>query len=104
MEMQRWSSRWKTKRWLMDSTVTAFITLTLVLQATSVRAGKIVTGQKSLVNFIWLKGDRAAIWENSVADDGDWRLTDLPGHGGIAYTYRRSISIVVKITGPYLSV
>uniref|UniRef100_A0A8D3BF57 Collagen, type XI, alpha 1a n=1 Tax=Scophthalmus maximus TaxID=52904 RepID=A0A8D3BF57_SCOMX len=29
--MQRWSTRWKTKRWLMDSTVTAFITLTLVL-------------------------------------------------------------------------
>uniref|UniRef100_A0A4W6FZG7 Collagen, type XI, alpha 1a n=1 Tax=Lates calcarifer TaxID=8187 RepID=A0A4W6FZG7_LATCA len=38
MEMQRWSTRWKTKRWLMDSTVTAFITLTLVLQAANVRA------------------------------------------------------------------
>uniref|UniRef100_A0A672GHT8 Laminin G domain-containing protein n=1 Tax=Salarias fasciatus TaxID=181472 RepID=A0A672GHT8_SALFA len=36
--MQRWSTRWKTKRWLMDSSVTAFITLTLVLQAASVRA------------------------------------------------------------------
>uniref|UniRef100_A0A8D3BFD2 Collagen, type XI, alpha 1a n=1 Tax=Scophthalmus maximus TaxID=52904 RepID=A0A8D3BFD2_SCOMX len=38
MEMQRWSTRWKTKRWLMDSTVTAFITLTLVLQAAFVTA------------------------------------------------------------------
>uniref|UniRef100_A0A673CIA7 Collagen, type XI, alpha 1a n=1 Tax=Sphaeramia orbicularis TaxID=375764 RepID=A0A673CIA7_9TELE len=38
MEMQRWSTRWKTKRWFMDSTVTAFITLTLVLHATNVRA------------------------------------------------------------------
>uniref|UniRef100_A0A8C6PVU5 Collagen, type XI, alpha 1a n=1 Tax=Nothobranchius furzeri TaxID=105023 RepID=A0A8C6PVU5_NOTFU len=38
MEMQRWSTRWKTKRWFMDSTVTAFITLTLVLQAADVRA------------------------------------------------------------------
>lgn len=42
MEMQRWSTRWKTKRWFMDSTVTVLITLTLVLQATNVRAGKIV--------------------------------------------------------------
>uniref|UniRef100_A0A8C4IDJ3 Collagen, type XI, alpha 1a n=1 Tax=Dicentrarchus labrax TaxID=13489 RepID=A0A8C4IDJ3_DICLA len=38
MEMQQWSTRWKTKRWLMDSTVTTFITLILVLQATNVRA------------------------------------------------------------------
>lgn len=47
MEMQRWSTRWKTKRWLMDSPVTAFITLILVLQATSVRAGKIIRDQTS---------------------------------------------------------
>lgn len=54
MEMQRWSSRWKTKRWLMDSTITAFITLFLVLQASSVRAGKTIR-----MNFIWPKVDRA---------------------------------------------
>uniref|UniRef100_A0A4W5LSR5 Fibrillar collagen NC1 domain-containing protein n=1 Tax=Hucho hucho TaxID=62062 RepID=A0A4W5LSR5_9TELE len=48
MEMQRWSTRWKTKRWLMDSTVTAFITLTLVLQATHVRAAEPVDVLKVL--------------------------------------------------------
>lgn len=52
MEMQRWSTRWKTKRWLMDSTITAFITLILALQATNVRAGKIVRDQTSLLNFM----------------------------------------------------
>lgn len=68
MEMQRWSSRWKTKRWLMDSTITAFITLILVLQASSVRAGKTIR-----MNFIWPKRDRATTWKkNSVTDDGDW--------------------------------
>lgn len=60
----------------MDSTITAFITLNLVLQATSVRAGKIIMGQKSLMNFIWPKGDRATSWKNPVADDGDRGLTD----------------------------
>uniref|UniRef100_A0A6Q2Y7K4 Collagen, type XI, alpha 1a n=1 Tax=Esox lucius TaxID=8010 RepID=A0A6Q2Y7K4_ESOLU len=48
MEMQRWSTRWKTKRWLMDSTITAFITLTLVLQATHVRAAEPVDVLKVL--------------------------------------------------------
>uniref|UniRef100_A0A8K9Y616 Fibrillar collagen NC1 domain-containing protein n=1 Tax=Oncorhynchus mykiss TaxID=8022 RepID=A0A8K9Y616_ONCMY len=48
MEMQRWSTRWKTKRWIMDSTVTAFITLTLVLQATHVRAAEPVDVLKVL--------------------------------------------------------
>uniref|UniRef100_A0A3Q2CAA8 Collagen, type XI, alpha 1a n=1 Tax=Cyprinodon variegatus TaxID=28743 RepID=A0A3Q2CAA8_CYPVA len=38
MEMQRWSTRWKTKSLFMDSTITAFITLTLLLQAANVRA------------------------------------------------------------------
>uniref|UniRef100_A0A8C7KKI6 Fibrillar collagen NC1 domain-containing protein n=1 Tax=Oncorhynchus kisutch TaxID=8019 RepID=A0A8C7KKI6_ONCKI len=46
--MQRWSTRWKTKRWIMDSTVTAFITLTLVLQATHVRAAEPVDVLKVL--------------------------------------------------------
>lgn len=41
MEMQRWSLRWKTKRWIMDSTLTAIIILFLLLQAASVRAGKL---------------------------------------------------------------
>ncbi|KAK6299506.1 hypothetical protein J4Q44_G00295390 [Coregonus suidteri] len=48
MEMQRWSTRWKTKRQLMDSTVTALITLTLVLQATHVRAAEPVDVLKVL--------------------------------------------------------
>ncbi|CAL8324014.1 unnamed protein product [Boreogadus saida] len=38
METPRCSTRWKTKRGLLDSTVTAFITFTLVLQASSVTA------------------------------------------------------------------
>ncbi|KAM9416638.1 collagen alpha-1(XI) chain-like [Salvelinus alpinus] len=40
MEIQKRSTRWKTKRWIMDSTVTTFITLTLVVQATHVRAAE----------------------------------------------------------------
>ncbi|CAL8399507.1 unnamed protein product [Arctogadus glacialis] len=38
METPRCSTRWKTKKGLLDSTVTAFITFTLVLQASSVTA------------------------------------------------------------------
>lgn len=65
MEMQKWSTRWKTKRWFMDSTVTAFITLTLVLQATHVRAGKTLTNStrqrrpagKTRGNWWWRLGD-----------------------------------------------
>lgn len=56
----------------MDSTVTAFITLTLVLQAANVRAGKNIRDQMSPMNFVWPKGDGAPTgWENSVTDDGD---------------------------------
>lgn len=67
MEMQRWSLRWKTKRWIMDSTLTAFITLFLVLQAASVRAGKL-----SMVSdqFILTEREKHDL-ENSVTDDGD---------------------------------
>ncbi|MGH0129019.1 UNVERIFIED_CONTAM: hypothetical protein FKN15_013132 [Acipenser sinensis] len=36
MEMQKWSTRWKTKRWLLDSTL--IITFTFVLQTANVRA------------------------------------------------------------------
>ncbi|MEQ2168343.1 hypothetical protein GOODEAATRI_013351, partial [Goodea atripinnis] len=48
MEMQRWSTRWKTKSWFMDSTITAFITLTLLLQAAKVRAAEPVDVLKVL--------------------------------------------------------
>lgn len=65
MEIQRWSTRWKTKRWLMDSTVTAFITLTLVLQATHVRAGKIIR-IKRLELYLAESGRRATGWDNPV--------------------------------------
>lgn len=93
MEMQRWSTRWKTKRWLMDSTVTAFITLILVLQATNVSAGKIIRDQTSLMKCIWPKGDGAvAGWENSVTDDGDW------GINRFTWTPRRHVRFVVKFT------
>uniref|UniRef100_A0A3Q1CJQ5 Fibrillar collagen NC1 domain-containing protein n=1 Tax=Amphiprion ocellaris TaxID=80972 RepID=A0A3Q1CJQ5_AMPOC len=38
METKRWTTRWKTKRWLWDSTLIAVATLILILQAASVRA------------------------------------------------------------------
>lgn len=40
MEMKRWSTRWKTKRWLWDCSVTALVTLMVLLQADDARAGK----------------------------------------------------------------
>uniref|UniRef100_A0AAY4D3J9 Fibrillar collagen NC1 domain-containing protein n=1 Tax=Denticeps clupeoides TaxID=299321 RepID=A0AAY4D3J9_9TELE len=46
--MQRWSTRWKTKRWLLDSPVTAAITLTLVLHVANVRAAEPVDVLKVL--------------------------------------------------------
>ncbi|KAG7216742.1 hypothetical protein INR49_021125 [Caranx melampygus] len=52
MEMQRWSTRWKTKRWPMDSTVTAFITLFLVLQAANVRAGGVFPEDFSILTTV----------------------------------------------------
>uniref|UniRef100_A0A8C4IEC6 Collagen, type XI, alpha 1b n=1 Tax=Dicentrarchus labrax TaxID=13489 RepID=A0A8C4IEC6_DICLA len=48
MEMQRWTTRWKTKRWLWDSTLTAVVTLILILQAASVRAAEPVDVLKVL--------------------------------------------------------
>lgn len=46
MEVPRWSSRWRTKRWLVDPAVTTLITLILVLEATEVRAGKVYAGAR----------------------------------------------------------
>uniref|UniRef100_A0A3B4ZKS0 Collagen, type XI, alpha 1b n=1 Tax=Stegastes partitus TaxID=144197 RepID=A0A3B4ZKS0_9TELE len=48
MEMKRWTTRWKTKRWLWDSTLTAAVTLILILQAASVRAAEPVDVLKVL--------------------------------------------------------
>lgn len=48
METQRWPARWKTKRWFWDSTLTAVLTLALLLQAATVRAGK----KKKNVEFV----------------------------------------------------
>ncbi|CAB1454496.1 unnamed protein product [Pleuronectes platessa] len=48
MEMQRWTTRWKTKRWLLDSTLTALVTLILLLQAAEVRAAEPVDVLKVL--------------------------------------------------------
>uniref|UniRef100_A0A674J8E3 Collagen type XI alpha 1 chain n=1 Tax=Terrapene triunguis TaxID=2587831 RepID=A0A674J8E3_9SAUR len=46
--MQRWSTRWKTKRWLRDSTVTTLITFTFLLQAAEVRGAEPVDVLKAL--------------------------------------------------------
>uniref|UniRef100_A0A4X2JRW1 Collagen type XI alpha 1 chain n=1 Tax=Vombatus ursinus TaxID=29139 RepID=A0A4X2JRW1_VOMUR len=35
--MERWSTRWKTKRWLWDSTITTFVVITFIFQAAEVR-------------------------------------------------------------------
>lgn len=40
MDKERWSTRWKTKKWLRNSVLSAIFSLTFVLQATHVRAGK----------------------------------------------------------------
>ncbi|TMS10117.1 Collagen alpha-1(XI) chain, partial [Larimichthys crocea] len=48
MEMQKWTTRWKTKRWLWDSTLTAAVTLILILQAVDVRAAEPVDVLKAL--------------------------------------------------------
>lgn len=65
MEMQRWSSRWKTKRWILDSVV--FGTLTLVLLTAGVRAGKDGTHLDSDVpEFMLMK------WSLNTLDYVDW--------------------------------
>lgn len=43
MKMQRWNTRWKTKRWLWDSTLTVAVIVILILQVVTVRAGKKLT-------------------------------------------------------------
>lgn len=40
MEMQIWSTRWKTKKWLLNPTLTTIVTLTVLLQAVNVQSGK----------------------------------------------------------------
>lgn len=52
----------------MESTLTAFITLFLVLQAASVRAGKISMVSDGLI--LTERGGKKHDWENSVTDDG----------------------------------
>lgn len=39
MDKERWSTRWKTKKWLRNSAITAIISLTFVLQTAHVSAG-----------------------------------------------------------------
>uniref|UniRef100_I3KQC5 Collagen, type XI, alpha 1b n=1 Tax=Oreochromis niloticus TaxID=8128 RepID=I3KQC5_ORENI len=48
MEMQRWTTRWKTKRWLWDSTLIVTVTVILILQAANVRAAEPVDVLKVL--------------------------------------------------------
>lgn len=40
MEMPRWTTRWKTKRFMWDSTLSVLVSIIIVLQAADVRAGK----------------------------------------------------------------
>lgn len=44
MEMQRWSTRWKTRRWPWESAVTVLITFAILLRAAEVRGGKKAKG------------------------------------------------------------
>uniref|UniRef100_A0A3Q1EYJ9 Collagen, type XI, alpha 1b n=1 Tax=Acanthochromis polyacanthus TaxID=80966 RepID=A0A3Q1EYJ9_9TELE len=48
METKRWTTRWKTKKWLWDSTLISVATLILILQAASVRAAEPVDVLKVL--------------------------------------------------------
>uniref|UniRef100_U3JIS5 Thrombospondin-like N-terminal domain-containing protein n=1 Tax=Ficedula albicollis TaxID=59894 RepID=U3JIS5_FICAL len=48
MEMQRWSTRWKTRRWPWDSAVTVLITFAFLLQAAEVRGAEPVDVLKAL--------------------------------------------------------
>lgn len=44
MEMQRWSTKWKRRRWPWDSAVTVLITFAILLRAAEVRGGKKAKG------------------------------------------------------------
>uniref|UniRef100_A0A7M4G049 Thrombospondin-like N-terminal domain-containing protein n=1 Tax=Crocodylus porosus TaxID=8502 RepID=A0A7M4G049_CROPO len=46
--MQRWSTRWKTKRWRWDSALTLVLTFTVLLQAAEVRGAEPVDVLKAL--------------------------------------------------------
>nr|XP_023998338.1 collagen alpha-1(XI) chain-like [Salvelinus alpinus] len=48
MEMQIWSTRWKTKRWLLNPTLTTIVTLTVLLQAVNVQSAAPVDVLKAL--------------------------------------------------------
>lgn len=85
----------------MDSTVTAFITLSLVLQAASVTAGKIIRDQ---MNFIWPKRgtERRPAGETRLPMMELGGVTDLPGHSGIMFTVqfrfsRSSAKVVTSV-------
>lgn len=48
MEMQRWSTRWKTRRWPWDSAVTVLVTFAILLRAGEVRGGKKAKGSRGV--------------------------------------------------------
>lgn len=48
MEMQRWSIRWKTRRWPWDSAVTVLVTFAILLRAAEVRGGKKAKGNRGV--------------------------------------------------------
>lgn len=84
MEMQRCPTRWKTKRWIMDSTVTAFITLTLVLHASNAKAGKKWPNWMSEMT----RSERQPPPGSSVTDDGDWTWTFLYNQRSSVFQHR----------------
>ena len=48
MEMQRWSTRWKTRRWPWDSALTVLTTFAILLRAAEVRGGKKAKGSRGV--------------------------------------------------------
>lgn len=58
MEMQRWSTRWKTRRWPWDSAVTVLITFAFLLRAAEVRGGKKAKGSRESSRLSPLLGER----------------------------------------------
>lgn len=54
MEMKRWSTRWKTKSCLWDPTLTTIVTITFLLQAVNVKAGKELSLENAFLEpFTW---------------------------------------------------
>lgn len=77
MEMQRWSTRWKTRRWPWDSAVTVLITFAFLLRTAEVRGGKKAKGSPVASLPSSGKGPRARLRPRSRGNLSE--LLSVPG-------------------------